>query len=306
MNTTLATAESFLAAIVAEPGDDGLRLIFADWLEEQAESAEAELRGVRDWLDAHPSCAGCTGPEWQRGKPCAECDQREERRQRQRELAARAASRERAEFIRVQCELARIGHLHPPADDEDRAIIAHANELRRRERELLETHWKEWADGLHIGYCLNLYDGTPLYDPGNIASTFRRGFVAEITLPVSAWIGEECCVCDGRGKHLFPYGNLSDPCGTGRVNAHGPTLVQAAPLQRVTFSDWHPQRLPVVNGSDVWVFNRDPVSEIVRVPEFRDAVYHAHKSEQVALDAASDAALQWALQWVRQQPEVAP
>ena len=34
--TDAATGEGLLRAILAEPGDDALRLIYADWLEEEA------------------------------------------------------------------------------------------------------------------------------------------------------------------------------------------------------------------------------------------------------------------------------
>jgi uncharacterized protein (TIGR02996 family) len=57
--------EAFLEAIRAEPGDDTLRLVYADWLEEQGdpraaylrliEEIAARLRHVRDWTDLESS-----------------------------------------------------------------------------------------------------------------------------------------------------------------------------------------------------------------------------------------------------------
>src|SRR5437016_4037405 len=73
--------ESFLQAIVEDPDDDGLRLVFADWLEE-------------------------------RGDP-------------------------RGEFIRLQCELARL-----PKSDQRRAP------LEARAAELLEQHEEAWLGPL--------------------------------------------------------------------------------------------------------------------------------------------------------------
>lgn len=88
---------AFLADIIAAPDDDTPRLIYADWLEDPDHNPGplqpewAEFIRVQCWLASHPSCGSCTGPEWQRGKPCRECDQREAYRRRQRELSNFAA-----------------------------------------------------------------------------------------------------------------------------------------------------------------------------------------------------------------------
>jgi uncharacterized protein (TIGR02996 family) len=119
----------------------------------------------------------------------------------------------RAEFIRVQIELARVGEVALPdgttgmrtgCPEDDRQERA----LRRREREMLDdaVNWRAWLADLYaitgrsaisdMDYCS---DG-----PGSFAVRFRRGFVAEISLPCDAWL------------------------------VHGPGLVRAAPLERVT------------------------------------------------------------------------
>ncbi|MBV9124085.1 MAG: TIGR02996 domain-containing protein, partial [Planctomycetes bacterium] len=104
---------AFLQAILAEPEEDLLRLLFADWLEEQ-------------------------------GDP-------------------------RADFIRVQCALARLAEEDP-----------RRNELLQQQRDLWALHGEEWARplaGLVRKYC------------------FRRGFVEEIGLELEAFLdhGEELC-----------------------------------------------------------------------------------------------------------------
>src|SRR5262245_7353205 len=71
--------EALLRAILEEPHDDGPRLVYADWLEENGDQA-------------------------------------------------------RAEFIRVQCELARLGE-----DDPRRPA------LQKRERQLLRAHRAAWV-----------------------------------------------------------------------------------------------------------------------------------------------------------------
>jgi uncharacterized protein (TIGR02996 family) len=95
-------ADAFLEAILQDPDDDTPRLVFADWLEEQGDSASAA----------------------------------------------------RAEFIRLQCALAK-GHLTPGR----RAT------LERREQQILDEHGKEWVRPLR-----RLLHGWK----------FHRGFVEEV------------------------------------------------------------------------------------------------------------------------------
>jgi uncharacterized protein (TIGR02996 family) len=107
---------AFLQAIIANPDDDSLRLIYADWLEEHGQA-------------------------------------------------------DRAAFIRVQCELVR------PALDEQRW-----QELRARERQLLDEHEKEWAAPVQ-----NLFpDGEASL--GGLRFYFRRGFIGAISLTAEMFV----------------------------------------------------------------------------------------------------------------------
>src|SRR3954469_1413723 len=98
MNTA---EEAFLSDIRANPEDDGVRLIFADWLEEH-------------------------------GRP------------------------QRAEFIRVQVELARLAEGDPRREA-----------LADRQDELLAAHGHEWR---------------PLRQSGAVRGAFHRGFVEEAVI----------------------------------------------------------------------------------------------------------------------------
>ena len=62
------------------------------------------------------------------------------------------ADRLHAEFIRVQCELAKI---IPTLTEWSYDLSAQVDALRRRERELLEAHGKKWLQdmGLPEGEC---------------------------------------------------------------------------------------------------------------------------------------------------------
>jgi uncharacterized protein (TIGR02996 family) len=108
---------SFLAAITSDPEDDGVRLIYADWLEEH-------------------------------GQP------------------------ERAEFIRVQCEL------EPLREDYD---SERADVLRNRERELLEYFSPKWNQEHERVFG----ERAP-----NIAFTFRRGFRDQLPIPVQWFVSD--------------------------------------------------------------------------------------------------------------------
>lgn len=84
---------------------------------------------------------------------------------------------ERAEFCRVQCELAKMGHRAEglPCGDCD--------PLLARERQLLDAHWLEWniefmaSIGFAGGGFISLMD-----------VVFRRGFVESITCGAADWL----------------------------------------------------------------------------------------------------------------------
>lgn len=155
---TATAGDVLLRDILDNPGDDGLRLIYADWLEDH-------------------------------GDP------------------------ERAEFVRVQVELAMPGPAspyHPDRQAEQHlrwlwrfhpAVARRRAGLRRRERELLAFHAWGWS-------------GRELPDLRGVTGegdwTFRRGFVEEVRCPLAAWL------------------------------AHGPAVVAAHPVTRVVATDRRP------------------------------------------------------------------
>src|SRR4051794_40513367 len=95
--------EAFLEAIREAPEDDAVRLVYADWLEDEGQV-------------------------------------------------------DRAEFIRLQCELARLG----PGDPK-------GVKLRKRERALLKQHETDWGE--LVGF------------PSSVRGEMRRGFLEHIALP---------------------------------------------------------------------------------------------------------------------------
>jgi uncharacterized protein (TIGR02996 family) len=162
---------------------------------------------------------------------------------------------ERAEFIRVQVELAKAravvevvegGFLFYAGRRFDGPAVIEEGAgrdllpLRLRARELLKAHEDGWLEGLLPGLeLLNLLDddergpGAEWWDGKARLEThhaWRRGFVAEVSLTLADWL------------------------------AHGPALVRAAPLERVRLSDREPQdyhnNVPVLNRGRLYGWYR--------------------------------------------------
>ena len=196
-----------LADIIAHPEDDTPRLIYADWLDDHGQS-------------------------------------------------------ERAEFIRLQCSIAIDEHAlasgsMPPvlalefwSGGMEQRLAVHQKNVRkqleidrRRERELYNAtspgeaflNGIKWSEP--FGELLRLPGvRVPLED-------FRRGFVAAVICTLADWCGKECRTCHGSGSRGGNIRGCIACHGVGRIGGHGPALVRAAPLERVTLSDRQPNEL---------------------------------------------------------------
>jgi len=289
-----------LRGVFATPDDDLPRLVYADWLEEHATGPCERCAGEKFIaLDADGS--------WQ---SCPRCN---------KSGTVPDDRRERAAFIRVQVELARLeasgwhddwkaGQLvtQDPIREHGEKIAA----LRKRERELLIPNWGRWRPPVlsimgDTIICRNIVaepDDVPM--PGDVVIEFRRGFVESVTCPLAALLGVPCG-CD-RGK--WRNGNTCPDCsGTGRVGGCGKELFASQPVLSVTLSDREP------DGSDDG--NSPPFAYYLDAPrltyESRRSVLPAvlfdrlggelspHRSwrdfptRDAALDAISAALVQW-------------
>lgn len=173
---------------------------------------------------------------------------------------------QRAEFIRVQCELV----ARPGCGCGGSIRHCASCRLRRREREL----WRQ-LDGADWTWdrLPNVLQTVVTIEQENIVGwpkdaallTFRRGFVEAVTLTAEAWVGRECGRCGGSGQRAgadrpFEYIpnaiaalRCPDCHGTGRVGAHGPALVRAAPLTSVRLSDREPMFIWEQDGYWRWL-----------------------------------------------------
>lgn len=201
--------QTLLAGILAHPDADLPRLVYADWLE----------------CDANPP------------RP------------------------ERAEFIRVSCELALLRVSKPSASHRN-GVCCPAEDcpicpLHRREQDLFLAHNREWFGdtSLWLGD-----ERTPAAFPYSPGLMIRRGFVDEIRCPLNWWVGGEC--------HCFtnhPLDNCPTCRGTGRTPAHGPALVRSQPVVRVTVTDKVP--MGVHDGSFAWFVRREGPNDADELPE---------------------------------------
>lgn len=180
---------------------------------------------------------------------------------------------ERAEFIRVQCELA--GPIEckgwgcrlctsptfvtPVYAVEECGCSRkkHKEALRRRERELWATapgrviqhpcQWFDipgWAILADVGQTKVCWT-TPDY--GEVIGTVSRGFVSEIRLDSRTFLGGPCDFCSGRG-HFQTSGSYAEcprcvgplGVGTGRVPGLAADLFARHPITAVTFTDLNP------------------------------------------------------------------
>lgn len=143
---------------------------------------------------------------------------------------------ERAEFIRVQCELARMPPYENIRLDLDWSAPGFSPEckravaLRRRERELFEAHAAAWVpvpDGYKLMVALLDASGRACanvaYSRGNVKATgdmrfyFARGFAEEVWVSAADWLEHE--------RALFWHPDATDECencgGEGEVGADG-------------------------------------------------------------------------------------
>ena len=178
---------AFIAAIIARPDDDLPRLIYADWLDEHA---RVECRGP----ERCPKCGGV----WSGYKldsfpvPLAVCNRCHYQGPPLQDTEPTSNGyAERAEFIRVQCELEALRRLGCHEGEScnvtgqcaecGREVRAVA--LRRRERELLAMIERQFISQFPVAMQVAL---DPRHRPKPIV--FRHGFVESVTCSAADWL----------------------------------------------------------------------------------------------------------------------
>ena len=129
----------------------------------------------------------------------------------------------RAEFIRVQCELAHCRDGIESCPPDSRCGRCYGCVRRERAAELLQRH--------RVGWLLELTRAIYPDAPGSAAQlaagmTFTRGFPDHITADVATLFGDRCGPCEG----------------SGRAPGIAAQLYAATPVCRVVLSDKRPEQ----------------------------------------------------------------
>lgn len=220
---------------------------------------------------------------------------------------------ERAEFIRVQVAIARCRCRYMPC-------VCDAAPLRHREHALwLRTI--QWFNPLvDLGFSLRLHaaDEAPCV-------VVRRGFVAEVRLPLAAFLGERCDVmaCAGSGRNTELNARCDNCSGTGRIPGVAADLFARHPIERVVLTDLEPRRVSDSLSSG-WTWSRQrrlfngelmagtdtphTLPDAIRELLPRDDCQQLHRdylrwgAPEAALDALSVACVAYGRQLVKMSP----
>lgn len=211
---------ALLASVLTRPGDDLPRLALADWLDEHADMVQCPECELKPGEVNHPPGLMFVGYGlgWQ---PCSTCNG-----------SARVSNgfAERAEFIRIQCELAKC------RPDCDPGKICRVNQscpsLRKIERFWIEMNRKAIQTAYHPFTIGLARQGLP---EGN-QLLFRRGFIESVTCSLDVLLGPGCPVCEEFGRPIDDIDECSTCGGTGRGQGIAAKLFAAHPVTRVTLT----------------------------------------------------------------------
>ena len=225
----MTTHDALLAAVLAAPDDDLPRLVYADYLEENAGEMKCRTCDGK-------GCPLCGGDGRERHWECGECPSCGWTG------TVSNGNAERAEFIRVQCDLARIRKKNFDRTQSGGPILTQEESasvpvLTKREREL----WNFGAKGTWVDCMYPEFDGVLCIDYESVSTDairapvliVRRGFVSEVRCTLADWCGPRC-VCRTAGG---PWANSSCCKGTGFRTGIGPQIVRRHPVERVELAD---------------------------------------------------------------------
>jgi uncharacterized protein (TIGR02996 family) len=230
VTTTVTERLAFLQAIRTSPEEDTPRLVFADWLDEHREPAAAS-----DQRRAVHVRRVCRNPD------------DDAPRLLYAEWLDRQSESARAEFIRVQCELARIEAGNGTPEFWQKLDEYHRREgiagcqcprcdLRRRERELLPLVRDAGAFVVRgLSENVGIEGGELLWWPsgdsrgvGVVArGTVSRGFVSGVRLSTTAFLGGSCWRCRDQPGWAF-VGSRLRRCPDCKGETRGPGLAAYA------------------------------------------------------------------------------
>lgn len=294
---------AIMQRIIAEPGEDRWRLDYAAELERTAGTVVCEK-----CCETGTVIGGHLGDLRFKCKTC--------------EGAGRVSDgrAEWAEFIRVQCELARMNICPAWCDPKDETCERRI--LERRERELWPAVRPMFGYEVQSYWCGSFADRIEVLP----AVVVQRGFPSVVRCTLAEWMGGECgrCgPCSGTHRGIGtvdcprePHHHCDEKCrvtkrctachGTGHAPGIGPRLAQGWPIERV-----ETEKQPMHNGREfLWLKREDrpgiaslgsaalPASVFDLLTGYReyirDGQAKCYPTESAARDALSAACIQWA------------
>jgi uncharacterized protein (TIGR02996 family) len=211
----------------------------------------------------------------------------------------------RAEFVRVQVELARSKrgprqHWEPAGhkwvEKKDDCGRCRYCALRRRETELWSSPDAiDWYDpracglnsirfvGANIGYVRPV---------GFVA----RGFVGAVECETAAFLGGPCDSCQGRGHHGMDPGRVAKPCqrcaGTGRTPGLATALFAAHPVTAVRLVDREPRAVSDRYGEG-WTWSRQPAGTIPNPHTVPDVIRRLMRLDELMPVPSANGYVRW-------------
>jgi uncharacterized protein (TIGR02996 family) len=235
---------SLLADVLAAPGDDLPRLVYADWLDEHGESERAEFIRVQcelatvekeklDLFNSDTDWSQCSGVSASWCPNCGDCCCR---------------NREDSKSD-PDCPL------HSPTSPHDclERIGCREGSLKYRARDLLDKYHWDWAPRYKAGGWSHPPTDRMSTLWGGIEFVFTRGAVSEVRCTLADWCGGPCgeYSCQ-RGSWVGTGGTVhcSTCHGTGRIPGAGPRIVREHPVTTVRLTDREP--MEVWDGTFAW------------------------------------------------------
>ncbi len=203
MSTTADTGAGLLRAIIDEPADDGVRLIYADWLAENGQEERSEFIRVQvelACLEVKLLALSVPGP---------------------RQLTDRFSALRRRERDLLD------GHFGEWTDFLPEFLVT-------KQCPHCVDRLADWET--NVVECSRCECTGVVEDRDRVE--FRRGLVAEVDCALDVWCGKECRSCYWRTNEGTIMKWCHDCHGTGRIGGHGPALVCCCPLELVTLTEW--------------------------------------------------------------------
>lgn len=206
-----------------------------------------------------------------------------------------------AEFIRIQCELAKPEHKLPAAIAGVSGCICRTCLLKTRERELWGRHHREWFTPDRHFVTISRVQLARVNGPVTLV---ERGFIAEVRCTFDGWRGIEC---ECRGQAGFT--RACESCGCLRAAPGiGPQIVKRHPVERVVITDkvpweWrdNPRTYGWFDGTGIYgppinVSHIIPpdVARFLLPAMTKTADQYTAESPEAANKALSDALVKWA------------